>query len=351
MTVRRAVIELRGVAKRFGREAPAVEDLTLAVMEGDLVVLLGPSGSGKTTTLRLIAGFERPDAGEVCIGGRLVASPGCYVPPEARGVGIVFQDYALFPHLTVGENIAFGLHGREWGRGSRDERLRKMLALVGLTGLEKRYPHQLSGGQQQRVALARALAPGPAVVLLDEPFSNLDTALRARVRAEVAEILRAAGATAVFVTHDQEEALSMADQVAVMSRGRILQMAGPDELYQRPVSREVAAFVGEANFLAGAARAGLVECELGVIPCHDAPEGAVDLLVRPEYVLPRADGDGVGELVAKEFYGHDQLFTVRLDSGTLIRCLVGQRRVESRLRTGQRVRLEVSGEAIAYPRS
>jgi iron(III) transport system ATP-binding protein len=343
------VILLEGVSKRFPNGVLAVDRLWLRISAGDMVVLLGPSGSGKTTALRLIAGFERPDEGEIHIAGRLVASAPDYVPPERRGVGMVFQDYALFPHLSVSGNIAFGLRAGEWTEAQRRSRVAELLDLVGLTSMGRRYPHQLSGGQQQRVALARALAPRPSVVLLDEPFSNLDTALRARVRTEVREILRAARATAVFVTHDQEEALSVADQVAVMWAGRVLQMASPEELYARPATREVAAFVGEANFLRGVAEDGIVQCELGPVHVANAPQGEVELLLRPEFVLPIPDESGTGLVVDREFYGHDALFTLRLDSGTALRSLVGRRRQESALRPGQRVRVEVNGEGVAFP--
>jgi iron(III) transport system ATP-binding protein len=222
-----ALLTLSRVTKRYGpRGTPAVEELSLAVEPGEILALLGPSGCGKTTTLRLIAGFETLDAGEITIGGRVVGragDPG--VPPEERGVGVVFQDYALFPHLTVADNVAFGLT-----RLPRDERARRVaeiLELVGLTAFRARYPHELSGGQQQRVAAARALAPAPAVLLLDEPFSNLDADLRAQMRDEVEKLLRETGTTAIFVTHDQEEAFTIADQVGVLHAGHLAQLAPP----------------------------------------------------------------------------------------------------------------------------
>ncbi|MBC8075555.1 MAG: ABC transporter ATP-binding protein, partial [Chloroflexales bacterium] len=234
----------RGVHKQYGA-VRAVVDVDLTLASGQLLALLGPSGCGKTTLLRLLAGFEPPDTGTISIGGRQVAGPNGLVPPEQRRVGMVFQDYALFPHLSLKENIAYGLPRSN----GRDARVAELLALVGLESLGTRSPHQLSGGQQQRAALARALAPGPAVMLLDEPFSNLDASLRRTVRSEVRRILQAAGATVLFVTHDQEEALSLADQVAVMLEGRILQVGRPATIYERPTTREVAAFVGAANFL------------------------------------------------------------------------------------------------------
>ncbi|GIV97167.1 MAG: hypothetical protein KatS3mg057_1824 [Herpetosiphonaceae bacterium] len=218
-----------GISKRYGT-VQAVREVTLALERGQFLALLGPSGCGKTTTLRLLAGFEIPDSGEIAIGGQKVSAPGLFIPPERRRIGMVFQDYALFPHMNVERNIAYGL-----SRGPEQAaRIQEVLELVGLVGLEKRMPHELSGGQQQRVALARALAARPEVVLLDEPFSNLDTGLRVRVRAEVREILARAGATAVFVTHDQEEALSLADQVAVMLNGQLVQCASPEEVLSPP---------------------------------------------------------------------------------------------------------------------
>jgi iron(III) transport system ATP-binding protein len=334
-------IQCAQVVKRFGR-ATAVDGVDLAVHQGRFLALLGPSGCGKTTTLRLIAGFEAPDGGAIHVAGQPVAGPGRWVPPERRRVGVVFQSYALFPHLDVAQNVAFGLaNGRD-----RARRVAEVLAMVGLAGMEKRMPHELSGGQQQRVALARALAPEPAILLLDEPFSNLDAGLRCRVRAEVREILRAAGATVVFVTHDQEEALSVADEVAVMCQGKIAQVGSPDAIYWRPASHAVAAFVGDANFLPGEATASGVFCELGRLrPANDA-QGRVEVMLRPETIVPLADAAGAACVLRREFYGHDQMLTVRLDSGRELRCRLGP---EPAPPPGQRVRLEVRGEAMAFP--
>ena len=251
MEQRPAGLRLQGVSKHFGTKvAPilAANEVALTVDSGELLALLGPSGCGKTTTLRLIAGFERVDAGTIEIDGEVVASRSVHVQPERRRVGMVFQEYALFPHVSVLANIEFGL--RRMAAADKEVRTKEILDLTGLVGLEQRMPHELSGGQQQRVALARALAPRPALILLDEPFSNLDASLRARVRAEVREILRAANTTAVFVTHDQEEALSLVDQVAVMLDGSVEQVASPHELYTNPANRAVAEFIGDANFLA-----------------------------------------------------------------------------------------------------
>src|SRR5215207_829816 len=227
-----------------------LQNVSLSVRAGQIMALLGPSGCGKTTMLRLIAGFEWPDGGTIAINGRVVASGSVRVPAEDRRVGMVFQEYALFPHLSVADNIAFGLKN---GKREKEARVGDMLALVGLSGLGERMPYELSGGQQQRIALARALAPQPDILLLDEPFSNLDAALRGQVRAEVRAILNQSNITCVFVTHDQEEALSLADEVAVILAGQVAQVALPQRLYRHPTSREVAAFVGEANFLLGEA--------------------------------------------------------------------------------------------------
>jgi iron(III) transport system ATP-binding protein len=244
------VIQLEGVSKRYWPgPVSAVDGVSLQVSEGEIITLLGPSGCGKTTTLRLIAGFEVPDEGTIRIGGRPVAGPGAWVPPEKRGVGMVFQDYALFPHLTVGENVMFGLD--RWKRGDRKAKAREVLSILDLQAQFNRYPHELSGGQQQRVALARALAPEPLLILMDEPFSNLDAHLRDQVRDEVVGILRKAGVTCIFVSHDQRDALAISDRVAVMNRGRIEQVGSPREIYKHPESVFVATFVGRTNLLQG----------------------------------------------------------------------------------------------------
>ncbi len=345
-----AAVRLSGVGRGYGPVA-AVRDLDLEIREGEILALLGPSGCGKTTTLRLIAGFEAPETGSVEIGGRTVAGPNLNVPPEKRHVGMVFQDYALFPHLSVAQNVAYGLPGGK----KRNGRVEEVLALAHLEGLGDRMPHELSGGQQQRVALARALAPGPEVVLLDEPFSNLDAALRARVRVEMREILTDAGATAVFVTHDQEEALSLADEVAVMLGGTIAQKATPEVLYHNPASREVAEFVGEANFIPGTAENGRLSCALGDVPACGDCIGSVEAMLRPEALRLRrlANGDlGAAEVEAtvltREFYGHDQLIKLRLDSGPVLCSRLGG---GPGFRAGERVAVAVAGEAVVFPRA
>jgi iron(III) transport system ATP-binding protein len=298
----------------------AVDDLSLSVEQGEIVALVGPSGCGKTTTLRLVAGFERPDAGSITIAGTRVAGAGSvFVPPERRHVGVVFQDFALFPHLTVGANVGFGLPA---GAG-RAARVRQMLDLVGLGEVAERYPHQLSGGQQQRVAVARALAPAPTLLLLDEPFSNLDADLRAQVRAVVQTAIRATGSTALFVTHDQEEAMELADRVGVMSIGRIEQLEAPDVIYHYPSSRFVAEFLGAAAFLPGVVTADGITTELGLVarPTRAAVVGStVDVLVRPDDVTftPSAGGNAV--VTGRVFRGAEVRYTVTLGSGFRLPC-------------------------------
>ena len=296
----------------------AVHGFSLSIRTGEIVALLGPSGCGKTTVLRLLAGFERPDAGRIALGERVVAGPGVYIPPERRRIGMVFQHYALFPHLSVGDNVAYGLRGKE-----RRAQARAMLELVGLGGLEGRMPHQLSGGQQQRVALARALAPGPAVLLLDEPFSNLDADLRAAMRSQVRAILKRAGATALFVTHDQDEALFMGDRVAVMSAGRLEQAAAPQELFLAPATRFVAEFIGTASFVRASVTNSGLETELGFVPQPvAAPQGAeVEAVARPDDLLLSADSDGNARVVGRMFRGGEYLYELALDSQRIVHCV------------------------------
>jgi iron(III) transport system ATP-binding protein len=329
-----------------------LRDLDLEAERGEFLALLGPSGCGKTTVLRLIAGFERPRSGTIEVGGEMVcdanAPGGRWIPPEGRRVGMVFQDYALFPHLSVARNVAFGL------ARNGDDRVASALATVGLAGMGARTPDQLSGGQQQRVALARALAPQPAAILLDEPFSNLDAELRASVREDVRQILRAAGATAVLVTHDQEEALSIADRVAVMLDGRILQVGSPEEIYHRPATRAVADFVGDVQFVAGEASGRRAATVLGDVPLHSAIEGSVDVMLRPEMLrltpaTAAAHGDELGvaaTIVSRAFFGHDQLLTLRLESGEVLKARLG---AYGGFRPGDHVFVSVRGGALAYP--
>src|SRR2546427_3550178 len=292
-----ALVELENVTRRFGPDrSPATDGLSFTVESGRILALLGPSGCGKTTTLRLIAGFETPDEGRIAIAGQTVADAErrVHIEPEARGVGVVFQDYALFPHLTVTQNVASAL-GRA-SRSNRRARVAQILDLVGLTDFAERYPHELSGGQQQRVAVARALAPEPALVLLDEPFSNLDADLRAQMRDEVEKVLRATGTTAIFVTHDQEEAFTIADQVGVLNHGRLEQLEAPEVIYHHPATPFVAEFVGAADFLPGVVTAEGIVTEIGVFGLNArAPGDRVRVMIRPDDVdfMPDPAGDAV----------------------------------------------------------
>lgn len=337
-------IRCRDLVRRYDNLI-VLENFSLEVRKGEFVALLGASGCGKTTTLRLIAGFDRPDSGSIDIAGRRVAGPGTFVPPERRRVGMVFQEYALFPHLTVAGNAGYGLRRAP----DRERRVRETLELVGLDGLGERMPHELSGGQQQRVALARALAPQPDVILLDEPFSNLDAALRVRLRTEVRAILQQAGATTIFVTHDQAEALSLADRVAVMEGGRVIQVASPEVLYRLPATREIAEFVGEANFIPGEAGGDRASCALGEIPlplCRPA-HGPVDVMLRPEWLEARPSPEGKAVVIRRLYFGHDQLMEVRTGGGLTLQVRLGP---HDAFEPGERVDLVVTHPAVAYPR-
>ncbi|NJD68038.1 MAG: ABC transporter ATP-binding protein [candidate division NC10 bacterium] len=316
---RPTVIRVEQVSKRFGGgSVMAVDGVSFSIEKGASLALLGPSGCGKTTTLRLIAGFEAPDGGWIEIGGRTVAQDGLFLPPEQRGVGMVFQSYALFPHLTVLENVAFGL--RQWSGERQQNRIAEALDLVGLSKLDGRYPHELSGGQQQRVALARALAPSPQVVLLDEPFSNLDADMRAQMREDVRSILRQAGTTAIFVTHDQEEAFVIADQVGVLNHGRLEQLDRPEAIYHTPASRFVARFVGSADFIPGLVQGERITTELGVLPNQRGLAGgqAVEVMIRPDDIDLIPDQASKATVLTRQFRGADNLYCVRLPSGQKI---------------------------------
>lgn len=337
---RPAVVVLRDVVHRYtGAGAAAVDGLSLSVADGEIVALLGPSGSGKTTVLRLVAGFERPDAGAVWIAGRPVAAAGVWVPPEARGVGMVFQDYALFPHLTAAENVAFGLHCLN--RIDRSPRTDEVLELVGMRAYAGRYPHELSGGQQQRVALARALAPRPFAVLLDEPFSNLDADLRAQVREEVRAILKQTGTSALFVTHDQEEALLLGDRVALIHEGRLQQVDTPEGIFHAPRTRFVAAFLGRADFLPATVTPLGLRTEVGLLPQRlpEAADGQVEILVRPDDVAIAAAHDGAGVILDRLFVGAEIIYRVRLPSGRVVHSLQPH---TARLGPGARVAVTIA---------
>lgn len=343
-------IKCESVSKQFGT-TEAVRNVSLEVPAGRTLALLGPSGCGKTTLLRLIAGFERPDAGRILIRDREVVGPKAWVPPEKRHIGFVFQDYALFPHLTVGANIAFGLN--KLPRGERGERVEACLDLVGLIGLGERMPHELSGGQQQRVALARALAPDPDLVLLDEPFSNLDADRRLQVREELKRILKVAKATAIFVTHDREEALNLGDDVAVMDEGRIVETGPAREVYLHPKSKEAAGIVGSANILHGESMGVTVKCAIGQLPvAHPCRLGEMDILIRPESIrlnaltpgseLPKS---GLGVVSDLQYHGNHQHVRVRLSGGEELRVKVGP---EQMFLLGQRVQVQVPDPVICY---
>jgi len=336
-------LELRHLSKRFA-DRPILDDLSLTVMPGEIMVILGDSGSGKTTALRLIAGLETPDDGEIWIAGTHVAGTGRWTPPEKRGVGMVFQDYALFPHLTAAGNVAFALHAV--AAATRGAHARALLERVGLTDAANRYPHQLSGGEQQRVALARALAAAPRVVLLDEPFSNLDARLRRSLREEVVATLRSGGTTAIFVTHDQEEALQLADRIAVVRAGRVLQVGTPRQLYNAPTHREVARFVGDANFVPGAAAGERVETALGTLTLRAPTNGRVEVLIRPEALTVQPDLDGGAIVMAVRFYGHEQALDLLTDDGSR---LTARARPDREWTIGVRVRVGVEGVVTAYP--
>ena len=345
-----ADVRLERVTKEFGDQV-AVDDLSLDIERGEFFSLLGPSGCGKTTTLRMIGGFEEPSDGVIELGGRDVTN----LPAYRRDVNTVFQSYALFPHLDVFENVAFGLRRKRVPGKDLDVRVKEMLGLVDLPGLERRKPSQLSGGQQQRVALARALAPEPDLVLLDEPFSALDARRREDTRRAVAAALRAAGATAVLVTHDQAEALSMADQVAIMRDGRLVQIDRPATVYRQPRDAGIARFLGEAVLLPADVIDGKARCALGTLVVR-APgvTGPAEVLVRPEQLRLRRDGDGDGDgptATVREisYYGHDAAVRLSLHpDGLPITARIGGTELPE---PGSEVRIIVTGDVLAYPTS
>ena len=315
-------LELQEVTKQYAPHAPpSVNAVSFSAARGEIVTLIGPSGCGKTTTLRLIAGFEQPDSGSIRLAGQIVADKKHSTPPEARGVGMVFQDHALFPHLPVAENVAFGLSHKD--KRARQEQVDYMLKLVGLEKLASRFPHELSGGERQRVALARALAPRPVVVLLDEPFSNLDADHRAEMREQVRAILKMLSATAIFVTHDHEEALFMGDRVAVLNGGRVEQVGTPEEIFHAPVTRFVAEFMGHTDFLPGTVTANGVETEIGVLAqAVEWPVGSlVEVAFRADDVAIAPDASSPARIFARHFKGALNVYRVRLPSGRLIHSL------------------------------
>ena len=343
-------LEIEHLERHFG-ERSAVNGLTLRLPQGSIGCLLGPSGCGKTTALRCIAGFEPVDAGTIRAHGRVLAQSGFSAPPETRQIGMVFQDYALFPHLTVEENVAFGLH--QLPRARRTQRAREMLSTVGLADSSDRYPHQLSGGQQQRVALARALAPEPQIVLLDEPFSSLDVELRERLGLEVRNVLKSLNATALLVTHDQQEAFAVADLVGVMRAGRLEQWDSPYELYHRPATRFVADFIGQGVFIPGEIVGHQsVKTEIGVVRAngnaHWHPGQPVDLLLRPDDVIHDDASEMRAEVRQRAFRGAEFLYTLRMASGTELLSLVPSHHNHS---IGEHIGIRIEPDhVVAFPR-
>jgi iron(III) transport system ATP-binding protein len=343
MGARMTLLEIKHLSKRFHRVGtPTVNDVNFSLEAGKIVALLGPSGCGKTTTLRLIAGFEQPDAGEINLENRRLFGAGIDLPPEARGIGFVFQDYALFPHLSVLENVIFGLH--HLPKSERLERAREVLALVGLLVFQDRAPHQLSGGQQQRVALARALAPRPKLILLDEPFSSLDAQLRASTRLEVRRILEKIGATALLVTHDQEEAMAFADRLIVMRDGRIEQEGSPERVYAQPRTAFVANFLGRTNLIPGRANGLTCKTIFGEVKLESPANGPIMLSIRPED-LSFVDSPAntlQATVIAREFKGHD--ITYALESGGL--QLIVQTDHLCNLNVGDLTHIKLEGPAV-----
>ncbi len=312
-------IDLVRVSKAYpGSKTPAVSDISFQVKEGEVLALLGPSGSGKTTLLRLIAGLEKPDAGTLFLEEREMCRPGHFVPPENRAIGMVFQDYALFPHLTVAKNVSFGL--MRLSKSAQDKKVKEILSIVELSTFRDRYPHELSGGQQQRVALARALAPDPIVVLLDEPFSNLDPDMRNQMRADVSEILQKTGRTAVLVTHDHEEAFAMADKIVLLNEGRLEQQGTPEAVYHTPVNPFVADFVGQADFISGVVEQDRIETVIGALQNNSKfPSGTeVSVMIRPDDIDLVPNPAGTATVWGRQFRGSENLYTLRLSSGEIV---------------------------------
>jgi iron(III) transport system ATP-binding protein len=341
-----AEVAIDRVSKGFG-QVQALRRICLEVQDGEFLTVLGPSGSGKTTLLRLIAGLEVPDGGQIVIGGRAVCSPEAWVPPQQRNIGMVFQNYALWPHLTAFENVAFPLQMAGLRAPEITTRVREVMDLVELSRMEQKRPGELSGGEQQRVALARALIGRPSILLMDECLSNLDARLRDKMAGELRRIQAAVGITTIYVTHDQEEALNLADEVAVLFEGRLAQTDTPHNLYRRPATRQVATFLGEANFIPGQASQGRVSCELGQFQTDSIYQGRVEVMLRPEDLILSLDEAGPAKVVGREYFGHDQLVLVQVPSGTHLRArLLGS---AGDFYPGQRVSLHVRDSVVVYP--
>lgn len=336
-------LRCRGLGKRFGA-VTVVNNVSFAVPAGDILALVGPSGCGKTTLLRLIAGFERLDAGVIEIDGQPVADDTRQLPPERRRVGMVFQDYAVFPHLSVGSNVGFALGKGEMARA----RVAELLSFVGLSGRENAMPHELSGGEQQRVSLARALSTDPAVLLLDEPFSNLDAALRGEVRAEVRALLKAGGVTAVFVTHDQDEALYLGDRIGVMRAGQLEQLDLPETIFHRPQTRFVAEFLGQTSFVRGRVTAGGIVTPLGCIDRRlSLPDDSeVEVAVRPDDVTFQADANGRSRVTARHFTAMATVYRVSLPDDQVVQSWQPH---EVRLAVGTVVTAQFRGDPASLP--
>lgn len=343
-----AILHLHNLSKKFSSNPiPAIANVSLTLKQGDLLGLLGPSGCGKTTLLRILAGFEEPCSGTVRLGGKLVSGPSCWVAPEHRNTGMVFQDYALFPHLTIADNIGFGLKRGKQCNGSRQikERISEVLDLVGLAGLEKRYPHELSGGQQQRIALARALAPQPEIILLDEPLSNLDLQVRQRLRHEIRRILKASGTSAIFVTHDREEALAISDTIGVMRDGKLEQIGTPEEIYTQPASRFVAEFVSQANFLPAQRKGNCWRTEIGEFEFQSGSTWDMgELMLREEEILLKPDRSGPVVVRDRQFLGREYRYCVQAPSGQRLHARTA---AHTQLSIGTRVQLSIA--ALAPP--
>jgi iron(III) transport system ATP-binding protein len=333
-----SILELRSVSCAYDPRRPAIRDISFSAREGEILCLLGPSGCGKTTILRAIAGFEPVRSGEIFLSGRRVSSSSEMIPTEERRVGMVFQEYALFPHLCVADNIAFGLH--HLSRAERTHQVQEMLRLTGLEGLERRYPHELSGGQQQRVALSRALVRNPVVLLLDEPFSNLDPDMASRMRQELHALLRRMKTMTILVTHDHDEAFAMADRIAVLNHGVLEQIDSPELIYHVPSTPFVADFVGQADFIPGTISHGVVHTELGEFPnTIEGKDGtAVVVMIRPDDIHLVPTEGARSRILSRQFHGSENLYTVSLPSGQLVHSSQGSTSV---YQTGTTVELRV----------